>query len=369
MLTRYSRRILGLAAAFTLGAIAADPDVESLMRNGHWKRAREAAEAYFHSHPNDARGAYWLARARRAFDDFIEAARYAEMAVRLDPKASAYHRELALAYLHQLETSSMLKAIGMMRKCRDELDAALAIDPSDPDNLFEKMDFLLQAPGIAGGDKKKAVDLAERLLKIDPARGNLALARIAVKQREFGRLESLYQKAAEVNPHSYDAQVALASLYLGNRAVPEDTSSRSRANFGLAEQHARTALDLNADRIDAYRLLADAFVSQLRLDDAARTLTHSDEAIPDDLSPYVAAARAMLRNGVELGRAEAYLRKYLAQTKEPEVGAPASAGVHRSVAMLYEKEGRLMDARNELETALRLKPDFEAARRDLKRLK
>jgi hypothetical protein len=77
------------------------------------------------------------------------------MAVRLDPKPSAYHRELGLTYLHQVETSSMLKAIGMMRKCRDELDAALAIAPNDPNNLFEKMDFLLQAPGIAGGDTAK----------------------------------------------------------------------------------------------------------------------------------------------------------------------------------------------------------------------
>jgi tetratricopeptide (TPR) repeat protein len=358
-----------LAAAFTLCAIAADPDVESLMRNGHWKRAREAAEAYFRSHPNDARGAYWLARARRTFDDFGEAAGYAEMAVRLGPKASAYHRELALAYLHRLETSSILKAIGVMRKCRDELDAALAIDPSDPDNLFEKMDFFLQAPGIVGGDKKKAVALAERIVKIDPARGYVAFARIAVRQREFGKLESLYQKAAEVNPHSYDVQVALASLYVGNPAAPEDTSSRSRASFDLAEQHARAALDLNADRIDAYRLLADALVSQRRFDDAAQMLTRSEEAIPDDLSPYVTGARAMLRNGVELAKAETYLRKYLAQTKEPEVGAPASAGVHRSLAMVYEKEGRLADARNELETALRLKPDFEAARRDLKRFK
>jgi Flp pilus assembly protein TadD len=68
-------------------------------------------------------------------------------------------------------------------------------------------------------------------------------------------------------------------------------------------------------------------------------------------------------------KAEIHLRKYLAQTKEPKVGAPASAGVHRSLAMLYEKEGRLVDARNELETALQLKPDFEGARRDLKRLR
>jgi tetratricopeptide (TPR) repeat protein len=369
MCTRYSRQILCLAGVLTFSAFAADPDAESLIRNGHWKRAREAAEAHYRTHPNDARDAYLLARVRRAFESFSQEVTFAEMAVRLDPKTSAYHRELGLAYLHQVENSSMLKAIGLMRRCRTELDAALAIAPNDPDNLFEKMDFLLQAPAVAGGDKKKAVEVANELLKIDPARGYLALARTAWKQKEFGKLEGLYRKATEVSPQSYEAQVALAGLYLGNPVVPDDSSSRSRANLGMAEQHARAALDLNADRIDAYRILVDALVSQKRFDDTGRTLTRSEEAVPDDLSPYVTVARAMLRQGVEFAKAETYLRKYLTQTKEPEPGAPLLAGVHRSLAMLYEKEGRQAEARGELETALRLKPDFEAARRDLKRLK
>jgi tetratricopeptide (TPR) repeat protein len=363
------RRILWLAAVFALPALAADPDVESLMRNGHWKRAREATETYFRAHANDARAAYLMARVRHAFGGFAEEVTYAEMAVRFDPKASAYHRELGLAYMHQVETSSMFKAIGMMRKSRAELDSALAIAPNDPNNLFEKMDFLLQAPGIAGGDKTQAGEVAKELLKVDPARGYLALARIAWKEKEFGKLLSLYQKAVEVNPNNYEAQVALANLYLGNPVVPEDSSSRSRTNLALAEQHARAALDLNSDRIDAYRILVDALVSQRRFDDATKILTRSEEAIPDDLSPLVMAARTMLREGLELARAETYLRKYLAQTREPEVGAPLLAGAHRSLALLYEKQGRQVDARSELETALRLKPDFEAARRDLQRLK
>lgn len=369
MFIRSTGQILRVAVALTLSGFAADPDTESLMRNGHWKRARESAEVYYRAHPNDARAAYLLARVRRAFESFEEARTYLGKAIRLDPKTSGYHRELGLVYMHQGETSSMLKAIGIMRKCRDELDMAVAIAPNDPDNLFEKMDFLLQAPGVAGGDKKKALDVANRLLEIDPARGNLALARIAWKQKEFGKLESLYRKAAEINPRSYEAQVALGGLYLGNPVVPGDSSSRSRANFGLAEQHGRAAVDLNADRVDAYRILADALVSQGRLDDAVKTLARSEQAIPDDLSPYVAAARTLLRQGDQLLKAEAWLRKYLAQTKEPEVGAPAPAGVHRSLAMLYEREGRKADARSELETALRLKPDFETAQRDLKRLK
>jgi hypothetical protein len=37
--------------------------------------------------------------------------------------------------------------------------------------------------------------------------------------------------------------------------------------------------------------------------------------------------------------------------------------------LVYEKQGHKQEAHAELETALRLKPDFEPAKRDLKRLK
>jgi len=77
----------------------------------------------------------------------------------------------------------------------------------------------------------------------------------------------------------------------------------------------------------------------------------------------------MLRDSVELPKAEAYLKKYIAGTKEPEPGAPIIAGAHWSLGLVYEKQGRKPEARAELETAVRLKPDFEQAKKDLKRMK
>jgi len=100
-----------------------------------------------------------------------------------------------------------------------------------------------------------------------------------------------------------------------------------------------------------------------------KALARAEAAVPDDLSPYVFAARAMLREGAELPKAESYLKKYIGETKEPEAGAPIIAGAHWSLGLVYEKEGRKADARSELETAVRLKPDFEPAKKDLKRLK
>jgi hypothetical protein len=42
--------------------------------------------------------------------------------------------------------------------------------------------------------------------------------------------------------------------------------------------------------------------------------------------------------------------------------------VHWSLGVVYEKQGRLIDAKKELQTAVRLKPDFQPAKQDLRRL-
>lgn len=352
-------RTVVLLFLLTSAIPAGEPDAQSLIENGHYKRARALAEAAYHAHPNDARANYLLAVVRHNFENYNDAVKHGEAAVRLDPKASAYHRELGEIYADQADTVSIFRQLGLARKCRTEFDAALAIAPNDPDNLYDRMLYYLQAPGVAGGDKSKAAETANQILKINPSRGYLALAHIAGAQKEEGKLEELYRKAVEADPRSYEAQITLADLYLG----------RQHLNPGAAEQHSKAALDLNPDRIDAYRLLVSAYVLEKRFDAAAQVLASAESAVPDNLSPYVTAARAMLRSGVELPKAETYLRKYIAETKEPEANSPIVAGAHWSLGLVYEKEGRKADARTELETAVRLKPDFEQAKKDLKRVK
>jgi len=352
-------RTVFLLVLFAMALPAGEPDAQIFFDNGHYKRARDLAEANYRTHPNDARATYLLAMARHVFAKFDDAVKYGETAVRLDPKSSPYHRELGEIYADQADTASIFKQLGLARKCRAEFEAAVAIAPKDPENLYDQMLFFLQAPGVVGGDKKKAIDIANEMVKINPARGYLALAHIAHSDKEEGKLEDLYKKAVEADPKYYESHIVLAQFYLD----PQHT------NAAACEQQSRAALDLNPDRVDAYRWLAYALVLEKRFDDAAKVIARAEAAVPDDLAPYVHAARAMLREGVELPKAETYLKKYINETKEPEPDSTPIAGAHWSLGLVYEKEGRKADARSELETAVRLKPDFEQAKKDLKRLK
>jgi len=63
---------------------AADLTADALIANGHFKRAREIAEAAYKAHPEDAHANYVLARIQHEFNNLDEAAKLGETAVRLD---------------------------------------------------------------------------------------------------------------------------------------------------------------------------------------------------------------------------------------------------------------------------------------------
>ena len=209
---------VAVSLVIAISAAAAEPDIDALIENGHWKRARDAASALLKARPNDAHAAYQLSRVHHEFKNADEAVKYGELAVQLDPKVAAHHLALGRAYIDQLEKSSFVKAMGLSKKTRAEYDAASAIAPKHPETLLAQMGYFLNAPGIAGGDKKKAFEIANEPVGIDPAQGYLALASIAIQQKENSKVDALLQKAVESDPRSYAARLNLPE-FLDTNAV------------------------------------------------------------------------------------------------------------------------------------------------------
>ncbi len=348
-----------LLAVIAAPALAADPAPETLAEAGHWKRLRVIAEKRLAANPNDAQAAYFLARVKESYGDFEGALPLAEKAAALDGRNSNYHYLVGALYGQMARKASLFKQMSLAGKFKKETQTALELDPKNIDALWAMMDFYREAPGIMGGDKKKTAEMAEQIARINATRGYLARAELIQneKEKDQAKLEELYRKAVEADPRSYEAQMTLAFFY----------GSDAQKKYDLAEKHTREALKLDPGRAGAYAGLAQLYAHQQRWQELDAILAQGERNVPDNMNPYYQAGRILLTDGNDLPRAERYFRKYL--TQEPEGNTPHLFAAHWRLGQALEKQGRKPEAIAEMETAVKLEPNFEPAKKDLKRLK
>jgi tetratricopeptide (TPR) repeat protein len=306
---------------------------------------------------HDAEALYLLSNVKQGFGKTDDAVRFAEAAVKADPSKAKYHLQLAGALSDEADKVNVFKKISLAGRIRSELETAVKLDPKNTDCLFGMMMFYEAAPGIAGGSKEKARQTADEIAHIDASKGYLAQARLARGNNQKDQIEGLYLKAVKADPTSFEALMALANYY----------ASDDKKKYDLADKYAEQALKLDASRAGPYVVSAEAAAFQQSWDKLDSLLSKSEQVNHDDLDPFYQAGRTLLQLNQELTRAERYMRTYLSQ--DPEGLAPPLSAAHWRLALILEKEGRKADAIKELEEALRLQPDFENAKKDLKRLK
>jgi tetratricopeptide (TPR) repeat protein len=320
------RAILWVLAASVCLAQEATP--EALIEAGHWKRARALVERRLRDAPDDPNALYLSSQIRNAFGDHASPLGLAQKAVRLDGGVARYHRQLAEVQGVMAQHAGVFQQLMLARTFRKEIDAALKLDPRDAQALRDLLEYYLLAPGIVGGDPKKAETMAQQIAAIDAAEGFLAKARIAEFRKDQGQMEAMLRRAAEVRPPSYKALMALASFYL----APE------RRNEAAAEALARSALALDGGRIDAYSVLASVYAGRGAWSALEATLSAAAREVPDDAAPCYRAAERLLSDARDPARAERYLRQYLAQ--EAEGNQPTAAEAHGKLGIALRAQGR-----------------------------
>ena len=347
-----------LIPVVVLAALAAGGSAtpESLIDQGHFKRARTIVEPRVQQNPNDAEAAYLLSQIKLAYSDLDAALKLAQKAVALDGKNGHYHYQLGQVYGEMAERASIFRQLGLAHKFRDETLVAIQLDPNYVDAREGLMEFYIQAPGIAGGDKNKARAMADEIAKINAVEGYLAQARLAQEAKDTAKQEAALLKAVEAGPRNYEAHVTLGSFYAGKLK-----------KYDSAEKYLRAAQQIDPGRSGAYAALAQAHAAQQRWNDLDALLAQAEKNAPDDFNPYYQAGKTILLQGGDYARAERYFRKYL--TQEPEGDQPDLASGHWRLGLVLEKEGRKSEAIAELQTAVQMKPDFKEAKKDLGRLK
>ena len=327
---------------------------DSLLEAGHFKQVERSLDI---SKSRDAETLYLLSNIKQAFGKTDEAVDYAEKAVKADPNRAKYHLQLAGALSDQADKVSLFKKISLAGRIRSELETSIKLEPKNTDCLMGMMMFYEEAPGIAGGSKDKARQMAEEIGRIDASKGYLAQARLARRNNEKDKLEGLFLNAVKADPTSVEALMMLANYY----------ASDAEKKYDQAETYAKQAIAIDRSRTGPYIVSAEAAAFRQSWDKLESLLADAERANHDDLNPFYQAGRTLLQLNEELSRAERYLRKYLSQ--DPEGLTPSLSAAHWRLGLILEKEGRKADAIKELEESLRLQPDFENAKKDLKRLK
>lgn len=323
----------GLAATIVLlfaWPAAAQTEAERLIEAGHWKRARAIVEANAGTKP-DALTEFLLSQIHNAFGDRDSPLPLAEKAVALDGGVAKYHRQVAEATGVMAQHSGIFQQLLLARRFRHEIEIALSLDGHDLQALRDLMEFYLLAPGIAGGDKGKARETAERIMRVDGVQGLLAQARLAEAAGDPSRQQATLRKAVDSAPSHYRARIALAAFLLAH------------GSWEGARQEAEAAVRIDDSRVDAHSLLAAALARLGRTADLEGELGEAERLVPDDLSPDFRAAEALAESNRNLDAAQRYLRRYL--SCEPEGNAPTLEQARTKLQQILAKPRAISESR------------------------
>ena len=285
---------------------------------GNYAKASEDLQKVLSQNPKDAQATLRLARCYWDLGDYDQAVDYAERAVNLAPDSAEFHLWLGRAYgLKADKTRSLLLA----RKCREEFQTAVRLDPN---NLFARrdlMEFYLEAPWFLGGSKDKAWEQVDAIAARDQLEGYLARADYWREVDLPLRAAREYQEVLKMRQQHVEPYFQVADFY----------ESKGNAEQLGAVVHAAAMIRPNDPRLAYYRGVA------------------------------------MVLDGRQLAEAEQYFREYLSRAPWRD-DFPPHAAAHDWLGRIYERWGKKQDAIQQYKAALHLSPDNQTAQDRLHQL-
>ncbi len=322
---------------------------------GHYREAEAALKPVVAARPHDAHAAWLLSRVEAALGNLDEAMTLAEAALAEDASNADYHVQIAAVAGRLAQKANLFKQLGYAKRARQELDAAVALNPANTDAEWGLMMYYYAAPAIIGGDKAKAQQMGEQMAAASRVTGLYYEGRLANEMKDFDKAESYFKQSASEDPTFYDASAALAKLYI------EDKPDQVRA-----ERWACQTVHTNPTRGDAWALLAQAY-SMCGCWTEALDVAHRAEQIDGvNPAPLYGIAWVAVSRGEQLVMATEFLRKYLAQ---PVGGVqPSEAEAHMQLGLALEQQGHPEEALAELKAASELDGSLDGLKAAMKRV-
>ncbi|MCL1908341.1 MAG: hypothetical protein FWG12_03115 [Holophagaceae bacterium] len=255
-----------------------------------------------------------------------------------------------------------LRNLGSLSRASQALGDLKAAVGNDPDYALAWMTLGLgyeQLPGILGGSTKKALECAEQLKRIQPARGDLLHGRILSMAGRWGQAEPYFLKALAASPE--DPEIVAGYLdELGDeaaeRALGEDGQKRKLAS------EAMRLLPLVSTKARAVEAVSQALLNADRIEDSWKV---AYEALPEIDAPSIIKlqlGKVAARTGHNSEQGLAFLNQ--AADEPLEGGTGGYATLHWRKGQILMGLGRPTDAREAAMKAL----SFDSKHRGAKEL-
>lgn len=368
-----------------------------LMEEGWWDDAELQLESLLAEHPNDAGVCHQLAelyvwRMGNGEDvDWGKAQKYAKKAIDLNGSEASYYITLASCLGIQAREGNKLRAPGRAKDARKACEKAVELNPDDIDARWWLIDFHINAPGFAGGDKSEAGKHAAEIARIDKMQGHHAMARAyEFADKDIGKAEAELQKAVDEQPGESEPKFWYASFLSRQkrfeeaesvfRSVAEVDSVKTDALLQLAGMY--QGMEEWEKAIEEYNtVLADDPANQSALmglgylyqsqEKWGEAVAEFEKAFAAD-SEYKAAiyqiGRTYLFSESNLDLAQESFQEYLAQPRLKGYW-PSRAWGHYRLAMVYELKDEYKLAKAELRKALELNSKHKESKKLLRKLK
>lgn len=286
---------------------------------GNYLAAIATLRAVVLQNPLSAEAFYWLGRCYYEIRDFDNAIAQAEKSVALQPQNSVYQDFLGRAYGGKADRE---KSFFSARKVKKQFEQAVRLDPSNIVARRDLQEFCMEAPWIVGGNIVQAREQVEAIAQIDPLQGHLARAAFDVESLKRPDLaEKEYIEVLEAKPSRSDPYFEAASFFQSENKPGETKSAVEAAAL----------LNPNEPRLAFYRAIG------------------------------------IILAGTDLGRAEEYLKSYLASTPDRS-DWPPHAAAREWLGRLYEAQGKRAEAAEQYRASLQLDPGRKSAQARLEKL-
>ena len=269
--------------------------------------------------PNpEAEEAYRRGRGLFAEEQYEAAQKAFEKALALAPSTSLYAQWLGRAYGLEAQNASLLYRPGYATRSRDALERAVAFDPDNVGARSDLAAYYHAAPALLGGGLAKAQAQVAEIARRDPYLGHVRAGDLLVDDGKYLEAEREYLAAAALDTRRAQAHERLGYFYTKGK------------------------------------LYEKAF--------AQYDLLFTNE--PGNPHALFGVGKLAVLTGQRQREGEAALRRFI-DKYQPDPDGPPVARAHFFLGRLLAVRGDKAGAKTEYETALRLQPKLEDARKAL----